>query len=77
MTRTAFAIALGITLLAAGSAGATRTDDVDVQAPRGQDLQAPRGYEEDSRDVQAPRDEDIEALREDDVQAPRGVQTSE
>src|SRR3989304_786191 len=41
----------------------------DVQAPRSQDVQAPRG----KQDVQAPRGQDVQAPRgKQDVQAPRG-----
>ncbi len=39
----------------------------DVQAPRGQDIQAPK-----QQDVQAPRGQDVQAPKQQDVQAPRG-----
>src|SRR5258708_1744189 len=38
------------------------------EAPRGQDVQAPRG-----QDIQAPRGQDIQAPRGQDVQAPRSL----
>jgi hypothetical protein len=46
MNRKALAIALGLMLLGAGAAQASRTDESDVQAPRGErpeEVQAPRG----------------------------------
>src|SRR3990172_6404122 len=41
----------------------------DVQAPRSQDVQAPRGGK--AQDVQAPRGQDVQAPRSQDIQAPR------
>ena len=40
----------------------------EVQAPRGQEIQAPRTDDE----VQAPRGQEIQAPREEEIQAPRG-----
>ncbi len=63
MRRTnALAIALATTLMAT-AAYAERSPIDDIQAPRGQDVQAPRDRTD---EVQAPRD------RTDEVQAPRG-----
>jgi hypothetical protein len=84
MTKTTVSIALGMTLMAAGSADAARPDERDVQAPRSghvvgaarggaEDLQAPRG-----QDIEAPRShraQDLQAPRDEDVQAPRGLST--
>jgi hypothetical protein len=62
--RSAFAIALLATLLmATGAQAQSYPPRDDTQAPRGQDLQSPRG---DNEDVQAPRGTGQ------DVQAPRG-----
>ena len=41
-------------------------------APRGQDIQAPRTLAGAREDVQAPRGQDVQAPRGQDVQAPRG-----
>ena len=72
MTRTiAVAMALA-SVLVSTAAYATYIDSRDtVQAPRGQDVQAPRGRQD---EVQAPRGQDPTAPRDrqDDVQAPRG-----
>jgi opacity protein-like surface antigen len=43
----------------------------DVQAPRGQDVQAPRSLAG-ARQIEAPRGQDVQAPRGQDVQAPRG-----
>jgi phage repressor protein C with HTH and peptisase S24 domain len=72
--KNAFAIALAATLLTATGAQAQSYPPRDeTQAPRGQDVQAPR---QDNEDVQAPRgtNQDVQAPRGDneDVQAPRG-----
>jgi hypothetical protein len=69
--RNVFVMALGAALLMAADAHAGPRDD--IQAPRAQDVQAPRG---DNEDLQAPRgeNEDLQAPRGDneDLQAPRG-----
>jgi len=57
-TRHVIAIALATLLTATAGAHAAGTDD--FQAPRGQDLQAPRTYE----DIQAPRGQDQQAPRQ-------------
>jgi hypothetical protein len=72
-----FAIALAATLLtAAGAQAQSYPPRDDTQAPRGQEMQAPR---QDNEDVQAPRGDntDVQAPRGDntDVQAPRGDNT--
>jgi hypothetical protein len=72
--KNAFAIALAATLLtAAGAQAQSYPPRDDTQAPRGQDVQAPR---QDNENVQAPRgtNQDIQAPRgnNEDVQAPRG-----
>jgi hypothetical protein len=71
--KSAFTIALTGALLLAAGAHAEASSRGDVQAPRGRDIQASRG---DNEDIQAPREhkEDIRALRGDneDLQAPRG-----
>src|SRR5262245_22119762 len=69
-------MALGIVMLAAGSAAAGRGDD--IQLPRAVELttarsehvaeiQTPRG-----QDIQTPRGEDIQTPRGQDIQTPRG-----
>lgn len=71
MTKKALSIALGMMLMAAGAADASRTDEGDVQAPRtGSAVLALRGAAE---EVQAPRDEEVQAPRDEEVQAPRGL----
>jgi hypothetical protein len=73
MTRmNALAIALA-TVLTATAAHAERSTLDDVQAPRGQDIQAPRDRLD---DVEAPRGQQVQAPRDrtDDVEAPRGQQ---
>jgi hypothetical protein len=72
--KNAFALALAATLLtAAGAQAQSYSPRDETQAPRGQDVQAPR---QDTEDVQAPRgtNQDVQAPRGDneDVQAPRG-----
>ena len=68
MTRTiALAIALSTVLMSTAAYAAYVTPHDDVQAPRGQDVQAPRGLQD---ELQAPRGQDLD--RHDDVQAPRG-----
>ena len=44
----------------------------DVQAPRGQDIQAPRSLAGARQQPEAPRGQDVQAPRGQDVQAPRG-----
>ena len=71
MRRTnALAIALATTLMAT-AAYAGRPPIDDIQAPRGQDVQAPRDRTD---EVQAPRGQEEQAPldRTDEVQAPRG-----
>lgn len=71
MNKKALSIALGMMLMAVGSAHASRTDETDVQAPRGErpeEIQAPRG--ERPEEIQAPRGE-----RPEEIQAPRGIST--
>jgi len=46
----------------------------DVQAPRSQEVQAPRSLAGARQDIQAPRSQDVQAPRTQDVQAPRGKQ---
>ena len=48
-----------------------------VEAPRGQDIQAPRSAQKSTeaprgQDIQAPRGQDVQAPRGQDIQAPRG-----
>ena len=72
MTRT-HAIAIGlVTVLMGGAAHTAAADHRAAQAPRSQDVQAPRDQDE----VQAPRgQDDVQAPRgQDEVQAPRGAQ---
>ena len=55
-------------LLFATPAAFARTND-EVQAPRADEIQAPRGQDP----VQAPRGQDpVQAPRSDEIQAPRG-----
>jgi len=71
MRRTnALAIALATTLMAT-AAYAERSPIDDIQAPRGQDVQAPRDRTD---EVQAPRGQGEQSPRDrtDEVQAPRG-----
>ena len=67
----ALAIALATSLIATVANAAPPL--AQIQAPRGQEVQAPRDR---NQDIQAPRDhaEDVRAPRErnEDVQAPRG-----
>jgi hypothetical protein len=86
MTTKTVSIALGMMLMAAGSAHASRLDERDAQAPRSgrsvealrgaaEEIQAPRG-----QDIQAPRSDraqDIQAPRDQEIQAPRGLSTRE
>jgi len=68
MTRTiAVAIALATVLMSTAAYAAYIAPHDDVQAPRGQDVQAPRVHQD---ELQAPRGRDLD--RHDDVQAPRG-----
>jgi hypothetical protein len=71
MTKKALSIALGMMLMAAGSANASRTDESDVQAPRGVVAEHP---DRSDRDLQSPRGQGVEAPRshEQDIQSPRG-----
>ena len=68
MKRTnAIALAFAGVLIATTASASSPRDG--LQAPRGQDVQAPR----DDQDVQAPRGLSVQAARdEQDVQAPRG-----
>jgi hypothetical protein len=70
------AIAIGLaTVLMTTAAHAARPDREDVQAPRSDEVQAPRGQDMQaprSDEVQAPRGQDVQAPRSDEVQAPRG-----
>jgi hypothetical protein len=73
MTRTiAVAIALATVLMSTAAYATSVSPRDDLQAPRGQDVQAPRDQDE----IQAPRGQDPNAPRDrqDDVQAqaPRG-----
>jgi hypothetical protein len=71
MRRTnALAIALATTLMATAAYAERSTID-DIQAPRGQDVQAPLDRTD---EVQAPRgqEEQVPLDRTDEVQAPRG-----
>jgi len=68
MTRMiAVAIALATVLMSTAAYAAYIAPHDDVQAPRGQDVQAPRVHQD---ELQAPRGRDLD--RHDDVQAPRG-----
>ena len=68
MTRTiAVAIALATVLMSTAAYATYVAPHDDVQAPRGQDVQAPRVHQD---ELQAPRGQDLD--RHDDVQAPRG-----
>ena len=54
------AVAIGlVTMLMTTAAHAGRPDREEVQAPRGQEVQAPRDQDE----IQAPRGQDIQAPR--------------
>jgi hypothetical protein len=71
MTRTiAVAIALATVLMSSAAYATSVSLRDDLQAPRGQDVQAPRDQDE----IQTPRGQDLSAPRDsqDDVQAPRG-----
>ena len=71
MTRTiAIAIALATVLMSTAAYATSAPPRDEMQAPRGQDVQAPRDQDE----IQAPRGQDLNAPRDrqDDVQAPRG-----
>ena len=71
MTRTiAVAIALATVLMSTAAYATSVPPRDEMQAPRGQDVQAPRDQDE----IQAPRGQDLSAPRDrqDDVQAPRG-----
>ena len=71
MTRTiAVAIALATVLMSTAAYATSVPPRDEMQAPRGQDVQAPRDQDE----LQAPRGQDPTAPRDgqDDVQAPRG-----
>jgi hypothetical protein len=72
MTRTiAVAIALTTVLMSTAAFASYVSSHDDGQAPRGQDVQAPRDYQD---ELQAPRGRDLNAPhdRQDDGQAPRG-----
>ena len=72
MTRTiAVAIALATVLMSTAAYAAYVAPHEDVQAPRGQDVQAPRVHQD---ELQAPRGRDLNTPHEryDDIQAPRG-----
>ena len=72
MTRTtAVAIALATVLMSTAAYATSIPPRDEVQAPRGQDSQAPRDRQD---EIQAPRGQDPTAPheRQDDVQAPRG-----
>jgi hypothetical protein len=72
MTRTiAVAIALATVLMSTAAYATYDSSRDDVQAPRGQDSQAPRDGQD---EIQAPRGQDptVPRDRQDDVQAPRG-----
>jgi hypothetical protein len=70
MTRTiAVAIALTTVLMSTAAYAASVSPRDEEQAPRGQDVQAPRDQDE----IQAPRGQDVQAPRDqDEIQAPRG-----
>ncbi|MGH7323424.1 MAG: hypothetical protein ACREJ9_02115 [Candidatus Rokuibacteriota bacterium] len=73
MSQKVLAIALGMMLMAVGSAHAAGSDQIDVQAPRSdrsEEIQAPRGDRLD--EVQAPRGE-----RPEEIQAPRGAHSAD
>ena len=72
MTRTsAVAIALATVLMSTAAYATSVPPRDEMQAPRGQDVQAPRDRQD---EIQAPRGQDPTAPRDgqDDVQAPRG-----
>jgi hypothetical protein len=62
------ALAVGLAILSTATlASAKQPGEEDIQAPRGQEIQAPRADE-----VQAPRGQVTQTPRPDEVQAPRG-----
>ncbi|HEU4368435.1 MAG TPA: hypothetical protein VFV05_09440 [Methylomirabilota bacterium] len=72
MKTNALAIALA-TLLTATAAHAEQPPRDDTQAPRAQEVQAPRDQQD---EIQAPRGQDLHEPRDrpDELQAPRGQQ---
>ena len=71
MTRMiAVAVALATVLMSTAAYATSVSPRDEGQAPRGQDVQAPRDQDE----IQAPRGQDVQAPRDrqDEVQAPRG-----
>jgi hypothetical protein len=72
------ALLLALGVLTNASVALAGFQDENVQAPRAQDIQAPRSHG--SQDIQAPRShgsQDVQAPRShgsQDIQAPRGVE---